>query len=298
MLASAHSLLERTEGWRDWRSALVACLANEALQGKTGKSPVVCIDTSEVVEYLLPRSFDTQSYPTRLDLATNLLLSTSDKLFILPPHAKELAGVRATWHERARVALVKLRQLYEDFQDSRVRLERALSEDADKTFESLITALMREGPNAFGGWIGPIEKIDRVLARISSTLHIANARAFGISASWQYHTDSNTVSHYFERLQDIRPQMGNSASKNLVDALALDLLNSLNESATSETVVVLITHSPKILALIELEEFQTLFAKRGVPTVQPTEVRLAGDLQRTQGQGWLVEETLSGGHPS
>ena len=114
-------ILRKSHDWLAWNSALETAFALEQIS-REERDVFYCVDTSEVIEYLVPESLkhSTSPYPTSLDLSLLIIFRPGRRLFILPPHLRELKGLSGLWSERLRVAAQQLSLLKEEIESSQI----------------------------------------------------------------------------------------------------------------------------------------------------------------------------------
>lgn len=283
--------LVRALRWRDWATSIEA--SNElASAGMTPEQVIPFVDTSEVVEWVLPSSLMKNNFPTRLDISLDILFGEDTGLLALGPHAREINGVRGGWESRMRLVKEEmeiLRQQYDDpdrVEQVREQLQE-LSEVDIKQRASDLVKLIRENHRwVFAAWRVPFEALPSFFDQLRERLKIPTLEDLELDDDWVYEPDSERVDDWIRRLEKTDAGHGEPAP-NLIDAYAIDQLEQINQGLGDDRIAVLLTHSNKILeAIREGRRTQPdLLRKQGVSIVQPTQVALVWQLLSEAEQG-------------
>lgn len=275
------TILNRSYPWERWRSALQAVLDQErALDRPDEPRPLFCVDASEVVEFILPFSLHRGQYPTQLDLGLSILFNRKRELFILGPHAEELAGVAQNWRERIEAAIVAL--------DSARAVKETISEleerERDKALSQLVDLVKRRKATVLGANIGTIDQFENFYQSVARKLQLPRSVDLGLPPDWRYEPDQRRIDWWFDHLKTsmwARP----SPHTHDVDAHALDLIEQINAALPPDQVFIFYTHSGKIWDVVERirsgSAGDEVLSKSGVSLLRPPEVEFV--------QAWLDE---------
>lgn len=292
MVRTMLPLFTRAARWRYWSLAIDG--ANE-LGNRALTEFIPFVDTSEIVEYVLPSSVLADHFPTRLDLSLSLLFLHEGGLFVFGPHATEMNGVREGWGERMHLVSIELKLLRERHEKSSEarKVERdleVLSRDNLKQHAGELVRLLRDNHRwIFAAWRIPVY-LDRVLQR----LHVPSPAELDLPDHWTYRMNRKRVNEWLERLD--RTERGrNEPGPNLIDAYALDQLEQ-TATNTPRRLPILFTHSVKILEALRQarEEDPDCLRVDGISLVQPPYValvlRLKEDVQSADALSELGKE--------
>ncbi|MCH9648148.1 MAG: hypothetical protein K0U98_07915 [Deltaproteobacteria bacterium] len=234
-----HSLLNKSHGWVAWSDALEGALSLERLSGVEVK---LCVDTSEVVEFLSP-SYLKQKKPTPddRDYSVSLLFQRYPQLFLLPAHYSELEGVTSNWIHHLDGAITKLKLLKETMNAVRQRWDSATPEEQSA---QLVEAVLKEPGAIFGSWFGPVDGYEGRYRDLKERLEILTSQTLGLD-DWEYLYDSDRVMKLYEQLKEMGVSR-NGPRADLIDAHALHFLERINSELGNKHLVLLLSRSGKI----------------------------------------------------
>jgi hypothetical protein len=278
--------------WRDWALGIEG--ANELAPIE---SYLAFVDTSEIVEYVLPSSILGETFPTRLDVSLDLLFRQKDNLFIFGPHATELNGVRESWQERMYLVEQELKRLREHWLPDKKTAEANLAVLSQAEFKVRVHDLVRllsRQLRIFAAWRVPYNKLPAFFDGVMDRLLIPGAAEMDLPFDWRYRPDRKNVDTWMERLDDTEKGYG-EAGPNLVDAYALDQLQQIADSRQSGRIPILFTHSGKIVEALRTarERDREFFRVDGVSLVQPPQTALVLSLLRDADNGRTPEQLSS-----
>lgn len=293
-------LQERAHRWWEWAAGIRA--ASELESAKpfvTGYFPL--LDTSEIVEYARPSSKLRNEYPTRLDIALNLLLARGKDVFMSGPHAREIRGVALGWQEHMSQALVELRLMRQQLRDPVLDvvnkdLQRIYEGGVRNAAQELVQLLRENYRWVFAeSRLRPTDLFGRLLLRLS----IPSATELGLPDGWRFKPDTTRVEMWRQRLH--QTGLGKKEpGPNLVDAYALDQLEqvaaAIAATGKEHRLPILLSHSGKIFEALRNERAtDSGFCRvRGVSLVQPPQMvlvlRLRDDAIREGRLGEVTEE--------
>ncbi|MDP9192260.1 MAG: hypothetical protein M3P06_11225 [Acidobacteriota bacterium] len=292
-------LRDRAHRWAGWAAGIRAATEFDSAKPYIeGFFPLV--DTSEIIEYARPSSLLRNEYPNRLDLAINLLFAHRASVYVSGPHARELQGIRAVWHEHLNQALETLKLMrahFNELPDVKIVKEGLLRFRRDgirEKTEQLVRLLRENYRWIFSASQIPPNRFDSLIARLC----IPSAKQLGLPPDWQYQPNRERAADWQKRLHDTglgRREPG----PNLIDAYALDQLEEIAKHRANKVLPILLTHSGKILeALKRMREKKdpNFFRIHGVSLVQPPElilVQRVRDDAMKQGNATVINEELA-----
>lgn len=287
MVRSSSPLFARAYHWHYWSLAIEGAYE---LGDRPATSFIPLLDTSEIIEYVLPSSILAERFPTRLDLSLSLLFR-HEALFVLSPHATEMNGVRAGWEERMQLVrheLMLLRQRHEQSSEAQqVKRELdAISRDGLKRHAEELVRLLRNNHR----WIFAAWRIPDYLDRVLNKLQVPSPTELDLPGGVTYRPNRQNVDRWMDRLDRTERGQG-EPGPNLVDAYALDQLQHA-AAHTAGRLPLFFTHSGKILEALSDARADDPDCLRvdGISLVQPPHVALVRRLrQDVQGSSALSE---------
>ena len=276
------AILNRSYPWERWRNALQTVLDQKRVLARVENAqPIFCVDASEVVEFILPRSLYRSEYPSQLDLGLSILFNRPRKLFILGPHAEELAAVAQSWRERIEAAIVAL----DNVRVVKEHIDRELDErEKDQVLSQLVDLVKRERATLLGAGIGTADQFENFYQSVARRLYLPRSEDLGLLPTWRYKPNEDRIAWWFDRLNAsmwARP----SPNTHDIDAHALDLIEQINAALPPNRFLFFYTHSGKIWDVVEKirssNDGESFLSKNGISLLRPPEVELV--------QAWLEE---------
>lgn len=190
-----------------------------------------CIDTSEVYEWLIPRSASKDdNYPTLLDAALLVLFEKTTFTYMLPAHCRELRSLITKWKDN----LQETKSIVEAYRDGITYVRNALGQcdtfSEHSHYETLRNSLLENRSLAYA-WTRSAITDERRWDRVVSSLLIPNRRALE-APQWAYEADEERIKSVARDLDrcagvPVYPHHAEDKKKrvsNVVDARAAGLL--------------------------------------------------------------------------
>jgi hypothetical protein len=297
------AVLQRSFQWVAWQRALEVTFLGEYL-AKPGSHSAYCVDTSLIIEYLLPGPFkylapgrasssgapSPESYPRPLDLALLLLFDPQRSIGILPPHHQEFLHRVQEWQRRLAVQKAKL-DLFQAALDRLVAVVEANGEGAiaGDRFRNFIDAVLSE-EGSFAGILALETQGARSISAIIARLQVVARDSLAtLVKDWTSSNARDRIDALFNALSTTSKGR-ETPSTTRVDAHALYLLEQENERLPENFCLILLTESAKIWSFLssgELREALKFRNQRGnVWLIQPPEVVLVSALvEKTRAAG-------------
>lgn len=238
----------------------------ELLGGGRPPRVVYCIDDSELCEFLVPKSLSGQGdrYPTALDIAILYLFESGPRpLYLHPFYVDEFTTVYTSWYDR----LIRVSQLTEELVKRVVQDRASQATDLEFIKASLhkVLALVYRNGESF-------RQYHRMLK--DEGIQVLSFEVLGIPGD-VVPVDRDDAAVWYKYLNDCEPSPDKRPA-NLVDSHVLSSIWEMNSSVGSDTVVVLVSHSPKLRHAVRARTDGSAFSftKRGVPLLQPPETAL------------------------
>lgn len=296
-----HTLLNRSHGWVAWSDALEGALSLERLSGVEVK---LCVDTSEVVEFLSPSYLKQKKpNPDDRDYSVSLLFQRYPDLYLLPAHYSELVGVTSNWMHHLDAAITKLKLLNEIMRALRERLDGAAPEEQSA---QLVEAVLKEPGAIFGCWFGPVDGYESRYRDLEQRLKILTSGALGLD-DWDYLYDAARVMKLYEQLKEMGVSR-NGPRADLIDAHALHFLERINSELGGKQLVLLLSRSGKIWQSLDryrhsaagdeadpdllCEWVDTPSGRTRISIVQPPQLVLVEEMLRSSRSSERVEELM------
>lgn len=284
-------ILRDASDWIAWNSAVETAFTMNGGEAERRLQPLYCIDTSEIVEFLLPSSLRENKYPTTLDLSLWLIFAHGSgpdkkKLWVLPPHRREFLNLLELWAERLRSAV----QLLPNPDESTLGILEMST--ADQFVE--LAARERE---VFSPLLWSNSTSSRSLEEVPDRIQVPDLAQLGLKG-WRYEPEESRLKEWEHLLSQARQRDSSShprdSSSDIIDAHALHMVELINEALPPERAacLVLSSHMEKVWRVEERHPQQFARLKRnGVPLVQRPQVRLVHELlEELGGQGGVAPE--------
>jgi hypothetical protein len=244
LLDRVEKLISETAKCRAWAQNLIAARAVAHFRRRNQGAVSYCVDASELIEYVWPRS----DIPLTVAGALDVLLSDPyfQPLYMLPPHALELRAKLNAWQSEL----------------SRYKLRRNVLESLSEALAKRMRDELHLEPQALAGSLagffkgelpqppGP-ETIDAVQGlRQLMDEHIVIFSPQVAQLTEDYEPDMTFVKSCHEALGKERPE-DRAQYQNVSDAQALDFLRWVNRRLPPNKALVLYTHARALLAIME-----------------------------------------------
>jgi hypothetical protein len=255
-------VLERSFDWVAWQRALESTFVDEYLS-RPGSRHTYCVDTSLIIEYLLPRSLQSldpvegnayprsiRAYPRPRDLALLSLFDPNRPINILPPHYRELKLKIAHWQRRLEIQKIKL-DLFQAALDRLIAVIETNGESAHdrERFNNFIEAVLSE-ENSFSGILALETQGSRSLMSIMGRLRIVAEESLASLVKSQNSTEATGRIDILYKAISRTSKGKDTPFNNRVDAHALYLLERENERLPADHFLILLTQSGKIWSFI------------------------------------------------
>jgi hypothetical protein len=300
------SILQRSFAWVAWQRALEVTFLEEYV-AKPGSQIDYCVDTSLIIEYLLPGPLkylsagkgsadailDHESYPRALDLSLLLLFDPQSPIKILAPHHQEFRYRVQEWQQRLAAQRTKL-DLFQAALDKLVGFVEQNGESlaGGDRFRNFIDAVLSE-EGSFGGVLALETLGARSVGAIKDRLQVVARDSLArLVERWASSSAAkDRIDVLFNALSETSKGRDTPWTTR-VDAFALYLLEQENERLPEDSYLILLTESAKIWSFLSNKEqrkrvgFQNQRGK--VWLIQPPEVRLVAELVkrlRSEGEG-------------